>query len=236
MTSNTFSTPSSAKTLALARLDWNNSLRAIAENFYGSTLPTAPNYTLEGTETTIPNGVLYRSSTTGALYISDSTYQKGNPLLGGNWTRNGIGFRLEGAVASVNMNTYEIGEAFLTVGVSLANTRMYVKASNTNDIIDIGLPLTSSITTAMIKDGAITGSKIATTANAKFWSNVATSSGSNLFYLSTAAGTPATPTKITVWADGVFQSNTYWVQEGAAVRFKDASLPSGIEIFTQVLA
>lgn len=162
MTSNAFVTPLAATAQVIARTFWNNSLRATTENFYGPAEPGPSNYILEGDETQIPNGVLYRSSITGALYIVDSTIQKGNPVHGGNYTRAGIAYRLEDTLASADFSTYEIGEALLTVGQSVANTRLYVKASNSNEIVDIGLPVASSITTAMLQTDVVTNVEIAT--------------------------------------------------------------------------
>lgn len=162
MTSNAFITPLSATAQVIARTFWNNSLRAVAENFYGPAEPGPTNYVLEGDETQIPNGVLFRSSVTGALYVVDSVIQKNNPVHGGNYTRAGIAYRLEDTLALADFATYEIGEAMLTVGQSLANTRLYIKASNANEIVDIGLPFASSVTTAMIQTSAVTNVEIAT--------------------------------------------------------------------------
>lgn len=159
--SNTFSTPAAARTLALSRIDFNDSLQAVLQNFYSDATPISTNIKFLGTGASpLPNGALFRSSITGALYVSDSVNQKGNPVHGGNFTRFGIGNRLEESLGSADFTTYEIGETFVTPG---ANARMYMLSSNTGPTItDIGLPVADSITAAMIKTGAVTLAKIET--------------------------------------------------------------------------
>lgn len=157
--SNTFVTPSAAKSLALSRIDFNDSMQALLQCFYSAAEPAPANIVFTGTaQSPIPDGVLYRSSTTGALYISDSNYQKGNPVHGSNMTRYGISHRIEDSLAAADYNTYEIGEIFATVG---ANARMYMISSNTGPtIVDIGIPATGTVDTAQLAEGAVTVDKM----------------------------------------------------------------------------
>lgn len=164
---NTFALPSSAKSIALARIDYTNSHKALLQNFYSDAKPTAINFTVEGDQITPLNGTIYRSSLAGRLYVRDSIFEKGNPLYSSSWTRNGIGSFLEESLASTDITTYEVGELFVT---ALSNARLYMKDSNSNTFVDIGLPLINSITGNKMVDSSITGDKIAnaTIANVDF--------------------------------------------------------------------
>ena len=101
--------------------------------------------------------MLYRSATTNALYISDSVHVKSSPV-GGNFTRIGIGNRVENGIAalSANAETYEIGELVATVsenGTLASNARLYLCVSNStvsgssSGFLDVGAPLGYSIGT-----------------------------------------------------------------------------------------
>jgi len=155
MVSNTFSTPSAATALILARGFWNNSHKALATNFYGPARPTSSNYLLEGVATTPDDGLLWRNSTNGVLYIKDYNFTKGGA---GSFTVNGIGSRIIEDLSSYSSSDYEVGELFKTVG---ANSRLYMKTSNAGIIVDIGIPPNNgSITTNMIGNGQVTGQKL----------------------------------------------------------------------------
>ncbi len=171
---NTFSLPSSAKSVALARIDYNNSHKAVLQNFYSDAKPTAINISIEGDQTDPPDGIIYRSSLSGRIYINDLAFNKGNPLYGANWTRNGIGSFLEESLASMDITTYEVGELFTT---ALSNARLYMKDSNANTFVDIGLPLTNSITGNKMVDSSIVSAKIANAAIANIDIVVATIQG-----------------------------------------------------------
>ncbi len=155
---NTFVVPSSGKSISLSRIDYNDSHKAAMQSFYSDAVPDSVNITVEGIATTPLNGMLFRSSLSGRLYIRDSNFEKGNPLYGANWTRNGIGPFVEETLASMDIDTYEIGELFVTVG---SNARVYMKSTNAGAIVDVGLPLANSITEVMVIDSAITSAKIA---------------------------------------------------------------------------
>ena len=169
--SNTFQLPSAGTSYATARTHVNNSLRATMQNFYSDSAPTLAGLNIQsppGSALSISsdeelNGIGFRSSKTNAFYMWDSVHQKGNPVHGGNWTRVGVGHRVEATLAAADFTTYEIGETFLTVveAAGAANVRMYAKYDNASGVTDIGLPSAQSVTTAMMQDRAISNVKIA---------------------------------------------------------------------------
>lgn len=148
--SNTYVEPTSGTTLNLARQQFNNSMRAVLTNFKGPTIPT--NLIADETLfTTQQDGMLYRSSTTNALYILDTANkQSGN--IGGGFTRWGIGPRVESTVASLTTraalaNFYETGETVVTLDTG----RLYVKTGTTNafaSFTDVGNPVGYTIGTS----------------------------------------------------------------------------------------
>jgi len=156
MASNTFALPSSSKSIGLARQDWNDSLQAVLQSFYGSTAPGPSNIEIEGVQQNpIPNGLIFRSANTGVLYIVDSVNNKGNPVHGSSLTVNGIGSKIVSSLASVDITKLEVGELFKTVG---ANSRMYMKSSNAGAIVDIGLPASNSVIASMLSSTIDLGS------------------------------------------------------------------------------
>lgn len=158
MVSNNFVLPQAGDSIALARVFWNNSFRAVGENFYGFNPPTPGNYVIEGSNTSpVPDGILFREQVSGALYIHDSVHKKVTHL-GASWTRVGIGWRVEETLVDVNLANYEIGEGFVTVN---ANSRLYMKSTNAGAIVDLGLPAPLTVTTAMLQDGSVTSDKLA---------------------------------------------------------------------------
>jgi Chaperone of endosialidase len=129
--SNTYIEPTNGTALNTARIQQNDTFRAIATNFLSTSPPAGTNFTIAGEPTTVPDGVLYRSATTNALYIQDSVNFKNAPV-GGNFTRWGIGHRVEPNIASLTSNktTYEIGELVATLDTG----RLYFRNSNTDSI------------------------------------------------------------------------------------------------------
>jgi len=112
--------------------------------------------------------MLFRSETTNALYISDSVHVKSSPV-GGNFTRVGIGNRVENGITALTANvaSYEIGELVATVSASGAisgNARLYLNVANNGtmaDFIDVGIPPTNgSVTNTMIQLSTITADRI----------------------------------------------------------------------------
>lgn len=171
--SNTFIGPSQGLSVTISRSQFNSSLRALLQNFYSPAIPDSTNLQVEGSPLSASDydGMWYRDSNTGVFYVSDSgitgTNKTINPI-GGNFTRYGINWRVETdlTAAAANLSTYDIGEAFIvtqdTGGSS--NNRMYIRVKDTttfsSDFVDIGLPPPNSITTNMIIDGNVTGTKI----------------------------------------------------------------------------
>ena len=168
--SNTYIEPTAGTSLNAARGQINNAIRSLLTNFRSSARPSTTNLTASGANIGEQDGMLYRhaNNNVNALYISDSATVKDAPV-GGNFTRVGIGNRLENGVVAMMSNTthYEIGELVATVSadVSLAsNARLYLNKSNNNtpaDFIDVGIPPTNgSVVNTMIAIGGVTGDRV----------------------------------------------------------------------------
>jgi len=168
--SNTFIEPTAGTSLNAARGQINNSLRSILTNFRSEASPTGVNITASGVAVGEQDGMLYRraNANVSALYISDSDHKKDAPV-GGNFTRVGIGNRLENGIVSMmsNVTHYEIGELTATVSadVSLAsNARLYLNVANNNtdaDFIDVGIPPTNgSVVNTMIAISGVTADRV----------------------------------------------------------------------------
>ena len=181
--SNTYIEPTAGTSLNAARGQINNALRSLLTNFRSSAQPAALNLTASGAAIGEQDGMLYRhaNNNVNALYISDSATVKDAPV-GGNFTRVGIGNRLENGVVAMmsNVTHYEIGELVATVSadVSLAsNARLYLNKSNNNtpaDFIDVGIPPTNgSVVNTMIAIGGVTSDRV------NFAFNTVTSSPGN---------------------------------------------------------
>jgi len=152
-TSNTFVLPSQGASIAISRTQFNSSLRSLLQNFYSTSKPDADNVIDAGAA--IPaseyDGMLYRESREGILYISDSaiTTNSGKTLrpIGGNFTRHGIAWRVQRSLAQMaaNLGNLDIGEAFVVINSENAsNNRMYLRVgtstSFSDDILDVGTP------------------------------------------------------------------------------------------------
>jgi len=144
--SNTFVLPSSSSSLVNSRDQFNSSLKAILQNFYGPARPDTENFKESGTSMPEADftGVLYRSSNTGMLYISDPNVplsgdkNRTNYPIGGNFTRYGLAWRQEVDLvsAAANLSTYDIGEAFVIVNNTNggpAGNRMYLRVSDSTN-------------------------------------------------------------------------------------------------------
>lgn len=145
--SNSYIEPTVGASLNTARRQYNNSLRSILTNFRSDAAPVAVNLTASGAPIGEQAGMLFRSTVTNALYISDPDTKK-TSRVGGSFTRVGIGNRIENGIAALtaNASTYEIGELVATVSSSPSlsgNARLYLCTANTgtiNDFIDVGVP------------------------------------------------------------------------------------------------
>ena len=155
ITSNTYIEPTAGTALNTARLQQNDSFRSLLTNFKSTSRPVGVNIVTGGSSTGEQDGMLYRSATTNALYISDTIHKKTSPV-GGNFTRIGIGNRVENGIVALGANatSYEIGELVATVsenGTLASNARLYLCVSNTASagstarFLDVGAPLGYSV-------------------------------------------------------------------------------------------
>jgi len=177
---NTYVLPSQGASIAVSRSQFNNSLRALLQNFYSGATPDTDNLVAEGSamSATAYDGMWYRDSDTGMFYVSDSaiTVASGrtNRPVGGNFTRYGVAWRQQGslAAAAANIATFDVGEAFVVVKDSggSSNNRMYLRVATTgtfnSDFVDVGLPFPGRVGTTELTDGAVTGPKLNATMNA----------------------------------------------------------------------
>ena len=130
--SNTYVEPGAPTTLNAGRGQVNNSLRSLLTNFKSNAEPTFTNITAAG-ETIGPlGGMLFRDDSRKALYIYDEENTKRSYS---NFTRNGIGYRLEESNASLaaNAESYEIGELITVASDNVqqfANSAVWVCISN----------------------------------------------------------------------------------------------------------
>ena len=166
--SNTYVEPTAGTSLNTSRTNFNTSLRSILTNFKSTAVPSGQNITISGAATGEQDGMLYRSATTNALYVSDTVHKKSSPV-GGNFTRVGIGNRVENGIVALagNVASYEIGELVATVSASgslSGNARLYLNVANNGtmaDFVDVGIPPTnSSVTNTMIALATITADRI----------------------------------------------------------------------------
>ena len=167
--SNTFIEPTAGTSLNTARSQFNNAIRSLLTNFRSSSAPTTGNITAAGAGIGEQDGMLFRmaNANVSALYISDSTHKKSSEI-GGNFTRVGVGNRVENGIVAMmsNVTHYEIGELTATVSADVglaANARLYlVKANNgtSADFIDVGIPPTNgSVVNTMIAIGGVTADR-----------------------------------------------------------------------------
>lgn len=168
--SNTFIEPTAGTALNTARSQFNNSLRSLLSNFRSSSPPAAANIVRSGDASGPDDGTLFHmaNNNVNALFISDSTTKK-EAILGGNFTRVGIGNRLENGVVAMmsNVTHYEIGELVATVSADVGltgNARLYLNKSNNQseaDFIDVGIPPTNgSVVNTMIAVGGVTADRV----------------------------------------------------------------------------
>jgi|TARA_R110001592_G_scaffold233568_3_gene491207 microcystin-dependent protein len=165
--SNTYTEPTAGTSLNASRTQYNNSMRSLLTNFRSSSPPDTVNIVASGSPIDVPDGTLFASTETNALYISDSISKKSSPV-GGNFTRNGIGHRNENGIVAMmaNADNYEIGELATTVssGALAGNARLYLVTANNRtaaDFIDVGIPPTNgSIVNTMIAINGITTDRV----------------------------------------------------------------------------
>ena len=167
--SNTYIEPTAGTSLNSARTQFNNSMRSLLTNFRSSSPPATVNITASGEGISVPDGTImhFANANVNALFISDSTTKKSSHI-GGNFTRVGIGHRIENGIVPLmsNVSHYDIGELIATVsenGTLAANSRVYLKTSNnSNDaaIFDIGTPGTGQVVNTMVAISGVTSDRV----------------------------------------------------------------------------
>lgn len=168
--SNTYIEPTAGTSINTGRIQQNNSLRSLLTNFRSTSAPALTNLTASGVNIDEQDGMLFRmaNNNVSALYISDSVHKKTSPV-GGNFTRVGIGHRVEEGIVSLaaNITHYEIGELVATpsaAGALASNARLYMITSNSAtmaSVKDIGIPPTNgSVTNTMLATNSITADRI----------------------------------------------------------------------------
>ena len=167
--SNTYIEPTAGTSLNSARTQFNNSMRSLLTNFRSSSPPATVNITASGEGISVPDGTImhFANANVNALFISDSTTKKSSHI-GGNFTRVGIGHRIENGIVPLmsNVSHYDIGELIATVsenGTLAANSRVYLKTSNNaNDaaIFDIGTPGTGQVVNTMVAISGVTSDRV----------------------------------------------------------------------------
>ena len=173
MSTFSFILPAASQTLAVSRTNWNGSFNSVLQCFYGNQLPAATDINDEGT-TGLVNGMLYRDSANGTIYIRDSSAFKGQAgHITGGFTRVGFGVRvfntLEQAATLASghpkFSAIEVGEIFCTVGNSAgsANNRLYLRTANT---------VTGITDVSDVADGSITTSKFSNPLSFTYAANV----------------------------------------------------------------
>lgn len=168
--SNTYTEPTAGTSINTGRIQQNSSLRSLLTNFRSSSAPALTNITASGVNIDEQDGMLFRmaNNNVSALYVSDSVHKKTSPV-GGNFTRVGIGHRVEEGIVSLaaNITHYEIGELVATpsaAGALSSNARLYMITSNSAtmaSVKDIGIPPTNgSVTNTMLATNSITADRI----------------------------------------------------------------------------
>ena len=169
--SNTYIEPTAGTSLNTARSQFNNAIRSLLTNFRSAAQPTTTNITASGAGIGEQDGMLFHmaNANVSALFISDATHKKSTHV-GGNFTRVGIGNRVENGIVAMmsNVKHYDIGELTATVsadgGGLAANARLYLNKGNAGtsaDFIDVGIPPTNgSIVNTMIAIGGVTADRV----------------------------------------------------------------------------
>ena len=168
--SNTYIEPTAGTSINTGRIQQNNSLRSLLTNFRSSSAPALINITASGENIDAQDGMLFKmaNNNVSALYVSDSVNKKTSPV-GGNFTRIGIGNRVEEGIVSLaaNITHYEIGELVATpsaAGALSSNARLYMITSNSASMAsvkDVGIPPTNgSVTNTMLATNSITSDRI----------------------------------------------------------------------------
>ena len=177
---NTYIETSAGTRIDTGRTNTNESMRALLSNFSSPGAPNRTNFEEEGNNFNPPKGMLYYDESVGAMLLYDPDRKKDSPR-GTNFTRAGLGIRVENGIAALahNIADYEIGELVCTVSADstlAGNAAVYLITGNTNamtSVIDIaerdlndgdvteGILADSAVVTAKIQNDAVTNAKIA---------------------------------------------------------------------------
>lgn len=169
--SNTFVEPTAGTSLNAARTQFNSSMRSLLTNFKSSAPPATLNFRASGANIDVPEGTLFylSNANVNTIVIQDVDNKK-EAKFTQNFTRSGLGIRLENGIEALTSNVthYEIGELAATVsgsGTILdANARLYLNIANNDtmaDFIDVGIPPTNgSVVNTMIAINGITHDRL----------------------------------------------------------------------------
>ena len=235
--SNTYIEPTAGTSLNSARTQFNNSMRSLLTNFRSSSPPATVNITASGEGISVPDGTImhFANANVNALFISDSTTKKSSHI-GGNFTRVGIGHRIENGIVPLmsNVSHYDIGELIATVsenGTLAANSRVYLKTSNNaNDaaIFDIGTPGTGQVVNTMIAFSGVTSDRVNLTGGGIATANLKVTSATS------TGGIDWSPT-----AEGVghaaLRISSVGATKNAAIQFGFGSSSSNVSLAYQPL-
>lgn len=171
--SNTLSTPTSASTIAQARINWNDSIEAVATNFSSRGQPAASSILWEGVALLKEGMSWYKGG-------ANTANGEGRLLVynGSTFTRNGIGTyqmpSLSAAITAATSGKIAYGDLVL-----VGNNRLYMVSSSGTSLEDIGtqpagVPAPDSALLDGLDSSQFFRSDIADTmeANARFNANV----------------------------------------------------------------
>jgi len=233
--SNTYIEPTAGTALNGARTQFNSSMRSLLTNFRSSSPPAAVNITASGDAISVPDGTImhFANANVNALFISDSTTKKSSHI-GGNFTRVGIGHRIENGIVPLmsNVSHYDIGELIATVsenGTLAANSRVYLKTSNnSNDaaIFDIGTPGTGQVVNTMIAFSGVTSDRVNLTGGGIATANLKVTSATS------TGGFDWTPTKV---GHAALRISSVGATKNAAIQFGFGSSSSNVSLAYQPL-
>ncbi len=146
--SNTFITPRSVATLSQSRIDYNNTVTTLLQNFASEGQPSAGSVNLEGV-TGLKTGMLW--------YKSGSNTADGQGRLtvydGSSFVRTGLAvYRMpNGATANIAIGNNKISSGEL---IDIGDNRLYMVNSSNTGFVDVGTPPAGfSLTDAATLDG-----------------------------------------------------------------------------------
>ena len=235
--SNTYIEPTAGTALNSARTQFNNSMRSLLTNFRSSSPPATVNITASGDGISVPDGTImhFANANVNALFISDSTTKKSSHI-GGNFTRVGIGHRIENGIVPLmsNISHYDIGELIVTVsenGTLASNSRVYLKTSNASAdaaILDIGKPPPLSVVSSMIAVAGVNSDRVNLTSGGVATANLKVTSATS------TGGIDWSPTATGV-GHAALRISSVGATKNAAIQFGFGSSASNVSLAYQPL-